>query len=189
MTHVRRWIGGLALFATASSAALFARADKPVASASASGSATAIPLRDLRKRPPPTVASDHPKPDEWKSAEPVALARELPRNCNAKLVREWLRIWCEAFQPQSGAVLTGNPDDVYFFMVSGQTRGIASLGRDFQGYVTVELPLRRGDQRLIQITEAATLDYGGLGPQQVTILLSVRWLDDEAGPTVTVGGR
>lgn len=192
----RRWLGTLSVCAAASSAALIAQADEPALSATSSASAVAsasassaptTPVRDLGQQPP-TGVSDHPKPGEWKDAEPVALARELPTSCDARLRREWLRIRCNAWNPQSGAVLTGDTENVFFFMVSGQTRMMNNPGGDASGYITLELPLRRGDRRLIQLTESDSMNYGGLGPQRVTALISVRWLDDEPGPTVTVGG-
>ena len=194
-----RWLAAMILGATASSAAIMARADEPEplatasasasASVSASAAAPSVPERDLRERPPPGEESDHPKPDEWSTAETVALARPLPSSCHAKLLREWLRIRCESWNPQSGAVLAGDTEDVFFFMVSGQSRMMHTQGRSAEGYVTLELPLRRGDRRLIQLTESDLMGYGGLGPQRLKMLLSIRWLDDENGPTVTATQR
>jgi hypothetical protein len=188
-------LGAFTLCAAGLLAAVQAHADKPAASASssvsasataaASAAAPAVRHRDLQEKPPPKEISDHPKPSEWKDAEPVALARAMPKSCSAKLLREWLKIRCNLWAPQAGAVLTGDTRDVYFFMVSAQTRMMKTPGRDFEGYVTVELPIRRGDRRLIQLTESDA-SYGGIGPQNIALLLSVRWLDDESGPTVTV---
>ena len=157
--------------------------DAPAASASASA-APEPRVRDLFEKPPPGAESEHPKPDEWKDAEPVALARALP-GCKARLLREWLRLQCPMWNPQAGVVITGSTDDVFFFLASGQQRMMANPGGEVGGYATVELPLRRGDRRLIQLTTSETMDYGGVGPQRLALLLSIRWLDDESGPTIT----
>lgn len=194
-------MAAMVLGLAASSIVILARANEPEPRATASASATAtasasasvtaptVPERDLREQPPPSEASDHPKPDEWKKAEPVALVRPLPSSCHARLLREWLRIRCDSWNPQSGAILTGDADDVFFFMVSAQSRMMHTQGRNSEGYVTLELPLRRGDRRLIQLTESDLMGYGGLGPQRLKMLLSVRWFDDDNGPTITATQR
>jgi hypothetical protein len=157
--------------ATPSAAPGASAAAAPSTSASASPRA---PARVLETSPPPAGETPPPSLAEWQEAEPVALARPLPDRCGARLRREWLRIRCRAPVPMSAALLSGTAG-VSFFM-------IASVTEDARA-VEMVMPLRRGDRRIVQLTEAGAGYEGPIG-QEALLIVSERWLDGDAGPIV-----
>lgn len=133
----------------------------------------------LAERAPDPVTYPVPKDDEWRAATPVALERQT-RACSARTTRGWLRVECESPRGAGVSLLGGSRDGLY----------LATAER----MAIVTLPMRRGDRRVVQVTNAmprAAWGYGDMtaeyGPPQIVggQVLSIAWLDT-AGPVVTV---
>lgn len=135
-----------------------------------------IPLADQRPGP---EATPKPSAKEWKAAPRVSLARPLPSFCEARLVREWLRIRCSPAEglAAGAAVLSGDGADVGFFMTRSGKYGWDST-------TEVVMPLRRGDRRIVQLTRTNS-GHEGIFSQDPLLLVSAEWLDEKGGPIVT----
>jgi hypothetical protein len=130
--------------------------------------------RKLETSPPPAERSTMPTPREWQSAESVALMRPLPRGCSAHLIREWLRLECEAAidiayfgGPRDGVTLSRTPPD---------------WEKDIRARAQLIVPLRRGERRIMQ------LQGDEWGHHVGSLTLSIQWLPDQAGPWVSLIG-
>jgi hypothetical protein len=125
----------------------------------------------------PSEVSTPPEPKAWKTAPVVTLERPLPSTCQARLVREWLRIRCRFRDNYAAgaAVLTGDPRDVGFFMTREKGYG---------GTTELVMPLRRGDRRVVQLTQTNG-GYEGIIEQDPLLLVSMHWLRTQSGPVVT----
>jgi len=156
---------------------------------------TAAPLaRAASENPPsiavvvpsdaPSFASDVPSAErstapsaaEWRDAKPVKLTRRGPRaaSCEAKRVREWLRVRC---QTKTFAIsLLGGANEGLSFWIGGEAEG---------QFGEVQLPLRRGDRRVVQLW-ATESDSTGTSVVEPSLTLQELWADGDAAPTVTV---
>ncbi len=167
------------------------------AAASPSASATVTPsaapanappvdpstLRSLEKQPPPQEKSERPSAPEWQGGERVALTGGLPTPCEARLVREWLQIHCKA-SGASVAVVSGSREDVKATLIPFALRD--GTHEQVVGASIVELPIRRGDRRILQASATSFSDYGGGVWPTKLFMLSVLWLEDEPAPWVRV---
>ena len=126
-----------------------------------------------------------PKAEEWKNAEPLALARPHPL-CHAERLREWVRVSCKSpgeFDIYWGArIVGGSHKDVSIADRPSDPKEKLGPGCD------VMFPVRRGDRRLIELAlfvpcqewRCYTVE------EDVGLMISELWLDDEAAPTITV---
>jgi hypothetical protein len=165
-----------------------AEADEPDHAAGTNTAATAEASAKPKRRaldsaPPSQEKSAAPTADEWKSAEPVALLGTLPDKCSVWLVREWLRIACYE-NGLAVSIISGSKEDVSATLVPLAFRKVPF--EVVGGSSVLQLPIRRGDRRLLQVTTNSYEDYdGGIYPRML-FLLSVQWLDDQDGPWVAV---
>jgi len=145
-----------------------------LASASAplpSGSAVARkpPLPALADNPPSDEKTPAPSAAEWASAPEVSLTRHSDQRCSAKRLREWVRIFCSS---------AGNG----FSMIAGERAGVSygsqDTAPDFGGWLV--FPVRRGDQRLIQLHGWAKWGW------VASVVVSEQWLAGDKGPLLTV---
>jgi hypothetical protein len=155
------------------------------AAAAALAVARATPADEAARLPPrATLARDVPGParsalptaEEWLGATQVKLTRTSPRAaaCAASRVREWLRVRCAT--PTFAISLLGGETDGLSFWIGGEAEG---------RFGEVQLPLRRGDRRVVQLW--ATRDSGGGSAAVVpALVLQEVWVEDDAAPTVTV---
>jgi hypothetical protein len=131
-----------------------------------------VPERTLEDDPPSDERTPRPTATEWRVAASVQLSRLEPR-CKAQRVREWLRITCPARRLAAMELLAGPREGVSFdYHVNGHEQSL-------------ELPLRRGDRRVLQIVEVAswskyTVDY------DTAFAISEEWLAGAEAPTVVV---
>lgn len=178
-------------------------ASAPAASASASGTtvsaaeALKAPITPKIPRfsedPPPPEKSKPPTFKEWKEAsQPVAFDRDMPTDCSARRVREWVRMTCT--EPASMIAIVAGPAEGFTAMVSPYTtredpssdNGWGSGPTVFvQGSHFLQFPVRRGERRVFEINgvhpEVAT---GGIFIEGHSYVV-VSWLADEA-PTIVV---
>jgi hypothetical protein len=135
--------------------------------------------RVLHREPPTHAKSAAPKPAEWAHAKPVVPARPLPKGCEALLLREWLRLRCRGRKPATIGLLSGDQTNVSFWLAQGKKEG--------DGYAEVVMPLRRGDRRIIQLTEIETRsELPGASEQVLGFTLQELWLDTMPGPWVSI---
>lgn len=131
----------------------------------------------------PTLASDVPSADksaapsaaEWRDAKSVKLTRRGQRagSCDGKRVREWLRVRC---QTKTFAIsLLGGSNDGLSFWIGGEAD---------RPFGEVQLPLRRGDRRVVQLW-ATSSDSAGTSVVEPSLTLQELWADGDAAPTVT----
>jgi hypothetical protein len=119
-----------------------------------------------------------PSDDEWLHAKSVAL--EPPSWCDAATTRGWLRVHCSVTTWAGVSVLGGSRDGLY----------VSASDRD----ATIVAPLRRGDRRVVQVTDARAREwwdgqkglYSYYGPPQIVAryIVSIAWLDSR-GPIAT----
>jgi hypothetical protein len=179
---------GVAAFAVPGLLLLGAQAQEPSASASAQPEVDEAMLRSLETKPPPEVKSEKPKPEEWNGAERVALFGKMPGTCKAYLLREWLQIRCDN-NGAAFAVLSGSTEDVTTklvrsaFTAATETEGATNV----TGSITIQLPIRRGDRRVMQVSTTDFNDYSGGMWGRPLMTISEQWLDDQPGPWVSVG--
>lgn len=158
----------------------------------------------LTEIPLPDDASEQPKPKDWNDAERVRLLRPLPPGCDARLIREWLRIGCswtlasldgrqadESDPIRGEAKLTHRPASLA--LISGRQAGLAMWLKppsedDPDSFIEIIMPLRRGDRRIIQYAEHGHPDpiKGGIGDQQLGFMVSQQWLPGMSAPWVVV---
>ena len=137
--------------------------------------------------PPPAIAtlesdvpgeevSKAPTAEEWLAAAPVKLTRQSPRasSCTAIRVREWLRVRCAT--PTFAISLLGGNIDGLSFWIGGEAEG---------RFGEVQLPLRRGDRRVVQLW-ATRSDAAGSAIVEPALVLQEVWAPGDASPTVTV---
>ncbi len=137
----------------------------------------------------PTLASDVPGAEiskaptaaEWTQAKPVTLTRVSPRtaSCRAVRLREWIRVRC-ASKTFAISLLGGDSGGLSFW-----------IGTEPDNlFGEVQLPMRRGDRRVVQLW-ATRDDPSGVAPSGTVVVepwlvLQELWAEGDAGPTVTV---
>ncbi len=166
----------LSLLVPLVAAALWSRralSDPPSRSASAVSGAGHV----LASDPPAERGTPMPARTEWSGASPAILERPLPHGCEAKLLREWLRLRCSGRRFASVGVVSGDAHGVALWLAPGKDPegGLAEL----------ILPLRPGDRRILQVTELASDALHGSGEQRLSFIVSEQWPTREAGPIVT----
>lgn len=136
------------------------------------------PLPSLALAAIPAEKSARPTPAEWRQARPVALVYAGPRasRCGAFLLREWLKVRCTGGTVSAVTQLGGERDGVTFWIDPPADRAA-----NIPGDADVQLPLRRGDRRVLQLW---TLGPGYDGPLTVVPALTLQeeWVDD--GPNL-----
>ena len=158
--------------AAAAALAILASAGDSPAEQSAASPAPASLESDV----PGPEASKTPTTEEWLAAAPVKLTRQSPRaaSCTAIRVREWLRVRCAT--PTFAISLLGGGNEGLSFWIGGEAEG---------RFGEVQLPLRRGDRRVVQLW--ATRDDGaGSAAVEPALVLQEVWAAGDASPTVTV---
>jgi hypothetical protein len=130
----------------------------------------------LDRDPPSTERSASPTAAEWLTAAPVLLARTSPKasSCVATRVREWLRVRCAT--PTFAISLLGGSHEGLAFWIGGEEEG---------RFGEVQLPLRRGDRRVVQLW-ATRDDPSGAKVVVPAQVLQEQWVEGEPAPTVTV---
>lgn len=116
-----------------------------------------------------------PKAAEWSGAKRVRLTRLGPAaaGCTASLVREWLRVRCPV-KTFAVSQLGGSHEGLSFWIGTDSERPFAE----------VQLPLRRGDRRVVQLwTEGK--DAEGAFRAEPGIVIQEHWVEGEGAPTVT----
>jgi hypothetical protein len=188
---------GLVAFVVPGLVLLAARAEPPAASADPASSAdpsaepSAEPkprdttLRSLESQPPPAEESTAPTAAEWEGAERVEVFGPLPDTCKAFLVREWLRIHCNN-SGSAFAVLSGSKKDVTARLVPLGLRTETGSMTEVPGTITLQLPLRRGDRRVMQLSSTSFSEYSANAWGAPFLTISEQWLDDQPGPWVSV---
>lgn len=134
------------------------------------------PRSTLDEELPLPERSALPTAEEWLAARPVKLSRTSPRaaTCAATRVREWLRVRCAT--PTFAISLLGGSNEGLSFWIGGEAEG---------RFGEVQLPLRRGDRRVVQLW--ATRDDGaGSAIVEPALVLQELWIEGDAAPTVTV---
>jgi hypothetical protein len=136
----------------------------------------------------PSATADEtkvPSSADWKKAKPVKLARELPAQCTAMQIRDWMRIRCECDLPTGGSFLSGDHKNVYFYADKPLTKW-GGPDWDEPGFVEVIFAVRKNDRRIMQLTQGTHAGgYGGPGGQKVLMLISEVWLPDQQAPVIT----
>jgi hypothetical protein len=163
-------------------------AGDPVAPAISAPSATpsAAPRRSLERAPPGEERTPMPKGKEWEASEVVEVGGPLPDGCEARLLREWLRLRCVGDSPQSASLLSGAGEGIAFWL-QPMRQGLMPDGKPgtLPGVTELVLALRRGDRRIVQLATASE-GYDGVGGHWIRFTLSEQWLDDQSGPWVVV---
>lgn len=142
--------------------------------------AGAVSIGDPFPDSPPPLISDPPVDEitrrpaigEWEKAPFVGFARSSDSRCKARKLREWVLVKCEIPNVTGFSLIAGQRDGVDFRMNTGELSS---------GSITFELPIRRGDRRVIQVNAMAG-KYGS-GPE---VILSERWDEGDEAPLLTV---
>jgi len=147
--------------------------------ASVPASAVAVALGaagSLEGDVPAARRSKAPSAAEWLTARPVKLTRQSPKaaSCATTRVREWIRVRC-ASKTFAISLLGGSTDGLSFWI------GTEAEGR----FAEVQLPLRRGDRRVVQIWATRDEPSGG-SVVEPSLVLQELWVEGDAAPTVTV---
>lgn len=128
-----------------------------------------VDLSSTEKSKPPTAA-------EWTAGKHVKLTRVSPpaASCTAIRVREWLRVRC----PMPTFALS---------LLSGSIEGLSFwIGTEADNqFGEVQLPLRPGDRRVVQLWTSRVAD-GGTMAVEPSIVLQELWIEGEASPVVTL---
>lgn len=141
---------------------------------------------------PPDGSSKKPTDAEWKDAAPLALRRPH-RDCTAESLREWVRLTCHrprSWEPYLGVRVIGGPHEDVSVIDPPKPKAAKRTGGfeppDQHG-VHVVFPVRRGDRRLIEISEMLPLAWKSWQVEEnLAVTISALWLPDAAHPTVTV---
>ena len=141
---------------------------------SASAPAPSVPSATLE--PPSDERSPVPTAAEWAAATELHASRTSPRAkaCRLTRVREWLRVRC-AVDTFAISLLGGSNEGLSFWI------GPPSEGR----FGEVQMPLRRGDRRVVQLWGTKT-DPAGVVEIVPSIVVQEAWVEGEPGPIVTV---
>lgn len=170
-TRTRPRLLALTASAAAALAVLVSAGETP-----AEQSAASPAIATLESDVPGEEASKAPTAAEWLAAAPVKLTRQSPgaSSCTAIRVREWLRVRCAT--PTFAISLLGGNIDGLSFWIGGEAEG---------RFGEVQLPLRRGDRRVVQLW-ATRVDGSGSATVEPALVLQELWAPGDASPTVTV---
>ena len=149
------------------------------AAPTASARVTEPPPPLFNKEPFPEERSRLPTNAEWASAGAVTLdPRHAAVSCKSQRVREWLRIHCKG--PFFGAVR----------VLGGKKEGMqvrfTNVDAEFSGMpegVDVVLPIRRGDQREIELMEME-IGYHGSQSLLTWAVISELWPEGDDSPAI-----
>jgi hypothetical protein len=132
--------------------------------------------RTLEEDVPGAEKSPVPTAKEWLTAKPVKLSRtsKAAAGCVATRVREWLRVRCPV---ETFAIsLLGGSSEALSFWIGPEQEGQPG---------EVQLPLRRGDRRVVQLWTKRKEADGTVVPQP-SLVLQEQWVEGDPSPTVTV---
>jgi hypothetical protein len=141
-------------------------------------------------RPPPfdkVPFSDErtsvPTAAEWKTAEQVTLdpMDRGPTGCSAKRVREWVQLHCTGTTVGGVRMLGGKKDGLQVRFDSFDP----DMGSFFSEGVQVYFPVRRGDQRVIEVMQ---VEFGYRSASGVSpwFVISELWPEGEDSPEIAV---
>ncbi len=157
---------------------LAARAEAPGAGP---GAVRPEPLRgaDL-----PREKSKAPTVEEWRAAgvaRSVKLSRQGLTPCTAVRVREWLRVRCYRDEGD------GSGEPFAISLLGGSNDGLSFWIGDEHGkpFSEVQLPLRSGDRRVVQLWSAVR-DAAGTSVVTPSWVIQEHWVEGEPDPTVTL---
>lgn len=131
----------------------------------------------LRGADIPKERSKAPTVEEWRDvalAKSVKPTRQSAAPCTAVRVREWLRVRCYG-EPFAISLLGGSNDGLSFWI--GDENGKA--------FSEVQLPLRSGDRRVVQLWSAVR-DAAGTSVVTPSWVIQEHWVEGEPDPTVTL---
>lgn len=173
----------------ASSASVVASASSSAsASASGSGSARAALPPKIGDDPPGEEKSKAPTVAEWKKSERITLDGPFSTECEARRVREWVRITCQ--NPASSVSLIGGPYEGFAAALSPWKHEPVMGDNDMQIGVSVkggynfQFPVRRGERRVYEVMAAEFAGYQGVLPS-LDYYAIVAWPEGE-GPTILI---
>ena len=140
-------------------------------------------------RPPPFDAepfpeekSPPPKKAEWQAAPRVTLDPKMlgERPCEARRVREWVRLRCDSADFGAIRLLGGKRD--------GMQTVLDKPSPDFEGVAgaaELVIPIRRGDARVVEVM---TIELGYKGSSSVSpwMVLSESWPPEDERPTIAI---
>lgn len=106
--------------------------------------------------PPGEEKSKAPTPAEWKESARVSFDRPLPEKCEARRVREWVRLTCG--KPAASVTLVGGSAD---FMASISPYTNLGDGDEPRGSYNIVFPVRRGEHRILEVAEVFGTTYAG----------------------------
>ncbi len=126
---------------------------------------------------PPSDISKQPTAAEWNGAQPLPL-RRAHATCRAQALREWVRVTCD--QAYLGVRVIAGPNDVSIAdppaREQGKPRG-----------VHVIFPVRRGDQRLIELAEMMEFMWKSWTVRErLETVISVSFGEADSAPIITV---
>jgi hypothetical protein len=157
-------------------AALVAHAEAPDGAASAAppasaGDSAALDPEPLAREVPTIERSKAPTAAEWATARIVKPRIRTPRAtaCTTRRLREWIRVRCQT--PTFAISLLGGSNEGLSFWIGGEAEG---------RFGEVQLPLRRGDRRVVQLWANES------GVTTPSLVLQELWPEGDAAPTVTV---
>lgn len=139
-----------------------------------SGSA-ALALPRFQDDPTPEEKSGPPTKGEWESGLPIRFDRPLPPTCSARKVREWVRVHCE-HRGARLALIAGDPEG-YSGFLPGVVKG--AYGETIiPTAFDIQLPLRRGDRKLVAV-DRADLGYN-LPEARQDFFVAAHWIPPAA---------
>ncbi|NUP07482.1 MAG: hypothetical protein HOW73_15640 [Polyangiaceae bacterium] len=159
----------------------------PAGSTSAATSSAAAPPapKQLVAADIPAEASEAPKGKEWESARLIAPNRgNFIGGCKMRALREWIRVSCESYH--GAGLVAGDPAGVKVW-AEGELWGFdAKTNTSTTSHVTVDLPVRRGESRIVTFVDFSEGD--GYGPAMAgeAETLIVTWRAGEAEPYIAV---
>ena len=122
-----------------------------------------------------------PKKAEWDAAPRVTADPRAPeRPCEARRLREWVRIRCTSGSFGAIRILGGKRDGLQTSLLDYQDDFVPVAG-------TAELviPVRRGDARVIEVM---SIDFGYKGSTSVApwMVVSEHWPEEDESPTISM---
>lgn len=126
----------------------------------------------------PSTVSKPPSKAEWAAAKQVRMHRGGLGPCSAHLVREWLRLRCTNFT--GAGLIAGDPTGVVIEAYGDPLSGGTTL-------VTVQLPVRRGEAKILGFTSLAWTGYDGISFEEAGTL-SVQWRAGREDPLLVMHG-
>jgi hypothetical protein len=132
--------------------------------------------------PPGAEKSSAPSAEEWKTAPPVKLTREVS-TCRSYRLREWLKLYCDNFPAAGVSLLAGQVEGVMVFVEQDSAGGNEAMKKNRSA--SVVFPVRRGDGRMLQIAQFGEGYDGPIG-WNAAVTVSEQWASGEAAPIIAV---